>query len=590
VNLASNAWARGCSLQVRGCAPAPTMVRIQGLALEESEFQGRKAAQTFKRQTHCCNDSLFAVAFVLNLLCMGWLATFTWAEEEVMDKISSIGPFDNATLRPFDNATLLGFELEDTVWEDLTVWVENQLALVQRDVRNNFDLVAMAGVVGICTGVIWLQLLQRFTSFVVHVTMLLVVVMTTALGFLLFKYADNCLVKVQSMDVHECVSLQKLSQTESDILRVVSYVLWAVAAMILVAICVLRTKIALTVTIFEEAASSCLTNLGIYPVTMLVLLLVLAVHAAWASTAVFLFGKPGDAVVDISFVQEHHMPVRLLLLYLAFSYFWVIAFLRALFRASVAGIVGNWYFNRHHAAAGSPLLSWWRPLWANLTVSGGSLALGALCVGVCSFLRYVLGKVERWSKANPALATVFKCCKCCLWCVETCFTFVSQYAYVYVAMERCTFCSGAKKSFDLISQYPIQLVVMKAINSFVLLCGKLLLTSTMLIFFFLMLERLERDFCGLFIVLVGIGLLQVFRLQANVIEAAADTVFVCYVMDLNLNDGEAVHLKNSTANLHQKVQSAVAQYERDYPHEIGLQKMSDKSSDDVDIPITSPRP
>ena len=70
------------------------------------------------------------------------------------------------------------------------------------------------------------------------------------------------------------------------------------------------------------------------------------------------------------------------------------------------------------------------------------------------------------------------------------------------------------------------------------------------------------------------GLLQVFRLQANVIGAAADTVFVCYVMDLSLNDCEAVHLKNSAANLHQKVQAAVAQYEADYPQEVQLQKGS----------------
>jgi hypothetical protein len=556
------------------------MARVEGLALgDESEFQGSKSAQTFKKQTHCCNDSIFALIFLLNLVCICWLGAYTYAEGEGMD--GHVERFANISAT-YTNATFFGVDLDDTAMNELTNWAGKQLSLVERDVKSNFDVMAMAGVVGICAGVVWLQLLQRFTSCMVHLTMLLVVVMTTALGFLLNQYADGCLMKVQSFDVHDCVELHKLTGTEADVLRAFSYTLWALAAAILLAIVMLRSKISLTVTIFEEAATSCLTNLGIYPVTVLVLILVLFVHGFWASTAVFLFSFPGDSKLDISFVQEHQMPVRLVLLYLAFSYFWVIAFLKALFHASVAGIVGNWYFNRHHDRN---LLSWWRPLWANLTVSNGSLALGALCVGVCTFLRYLLNKIERAGKGQPAIATLFKCCKCCLFCLEKCFEFVSKYAYVYVAMERCSFCSGAKKSFELISQYPVQLVVMKAINAFVLMCGKILLTSTMLILFVMMLERLERDFCGLFIFVVGLGLLQVFRLQANVIGAAADTVFVCYVMDLSLNDGEAVHLKNSAANLHQKVQSAVDQYERDYPHEIELQK-GGGTSDDASTPIT----
>merc|ERR1711865_318652 len=98
-------------------------------------------------------------------------------------------------------------------------------------------------------------------------------------------------------------------------------------------------------------------------------------------------------------------------------------------------------------------------------------------------------------------------------------------------------------------------------------------------------ESMGRDFCALFVFLVGLALFQVFKTQADVIQAAADTVFVCYVLDLSLNDGEAVHLKNSAANLHQRVQSAVDQYERDYPHEIELQK-GGGTSDDASTPIT----
>ena len=61
------------------------------------------------------------------------------------------------------------------VYNKFTNWVENQLALVERDVQANFDVVAMVGVLGICIGIVWLQLLKRLTSFMVHLTMMLVV-------------------------------------------------------------------------------------------------------------------------------------------------------------------------------------------------------------------------------------------------------------------------------------------------------------------------------------------------------------------------------------------------------------------------------
>ena len=124
----------------------------------------------------------------------------------------------------------------------------------------------------------------------------------------------------------------------------------------------------------------------------------------------------------------------------------------------------------------------------------------------------------------------------------------------------------------------MQLVVMKSINGFVLMCGKLFLTCFMLLLFVMGMEGMGREFCGLFVFLVGLALFQVFKIQADVIQAAVDTVFVCYVLDLSLNDGEAVHLRQSSSGLHQKVSAAVAQYEKEYPEEIEMQKLPARRS------------
>lgn len=340
----------------------------------------------------------------------------------------------------------------------------------------------------------------------------------------------------------------------------------------------------------------------------------------WFSTLSYLYSVPADGDVTMSIVGEASVSTRAMLMYMVFNYLWVCAFLSALFHASVAGIVGSWYFNRHHVPANSPIVSSWMTLWRNVTVSAGSLAFGSLVMGIIGFLRYLLKKAENVSKKQPALATVFKCCKCCLCCLEKFIDIINKYAYVYVAMENCTFCAGAKKSYGLISNYPIQvrpqgqaglrvpkyclsslkhcrslqMVVMRAINGFVLFCGKLFLTLTTMVFFLLFMDKLGREFCVLFVVLCSLGMFQVFRFQANIIAAASDTIFVCYVMDLNLNNGEAIHMQTS-AGLHAKVQAAVSEYEKENPSEVQLTNSNDRSSDSQDgesskedSPLTAP--
>ena len=196
----------------------------------------------------------------------------------------------------------------------------------------------------------------------------------------------------------------------------------------------------------------------------------------------------------------------------------------------------------------------------------GSLATGSFLIGVLSLLRYLTKKAAKLGQKRPVIGGMFKCCSCCLWFVSKAVEVVNKYAYVYVAMEHSSFCNSARKSFKLIAKYPVQLVVMRSINGFVLLCGKLLLTTSCMLCLLFALEELQREFCVVFLLLVTLATFQVFRFQANIIAAAADTIFVCYAMDLDLN-GAAVHLKPSH-RLHAKVKLAVEQYERDYPGQV----------------------
>lgn len=533
--------------------------------------------QSYRRSRCCCTDIPFALLFVVNLVILVWIAVYAIANGDgfegdflLLGKIQTLinGTAGNSSL------TVGGFNLQhQPLWQQFCEWLLAQFALMERDVLRNWDLLLGMLLGGMLLGIIWLQLLKRATSCIVHVTLLLVVVVITLLGFVLFHYSRGCLVSLGSLPTGtiNCMNLHPLTELEAAILKWTAVGVWTIGAIILLAICFLRSKISLTVVIFEEACRGCLNNLGIYPVTFFVAMLVVAFHVFWFSTWMYLFSVPSDQVLGIPWMEESSTSVRGTMIYMLFGYWWTCAFLGALFHSCVSGIVGAWYFERKNVSVSAS-----RTLFTMLTRCMGALATGSFLIGLLSMVRWAIKKLQRLTKKQPALSGILKCCGCCVCLVEKVVSVVNKYAYVYVAMEHATFCVAAKKSFGLIRKYPIQLVVMRAINGFVLLCGKLLLTTTCMLLLVLAMVELERDFCAVFVLVVALATFQVFRFQANIIAAAADTIFVCYAMDLDLNEGEAVHLKQATSNrLHEKVEQAVAGYMRDHPEEaIEMGKMA----------------
>jgi hypothetical protein len=174
------------------------MGKVEVQFADPATFKGQKAAQTFKRQKNCCNDIIFALLFVANLVCVGWLAGYAHVEGKGFDH--SIQSFSNVS-EAMGNETvvLFGVDLGGTsVWKEGTSWLVREFALVERDVERNYDLMAMTGVVGLCLGLVWLQLLKRLTSCMVHLTLFLVVVLTAALGFVVYHYSEGCLVRFDS--------------------------------------------------------------------------------------------------------------------------------------------------------------------------------------------------------------------------------------------------------------------------------------------------------------------------------------------------------------------------------------------------------
>lgn len=142
-------------------------------------------------------------------------------------------------------------------------------------------------------------------------------------------------------------------------------------------------------------------------------------------------------------------------LYALLSLFWVQFTLLNVAFVTVCATVGAWYFSPGTFGRGcfccrKPV--WWGLLRA-LTCSFGSIAFGSLILALMRTIivacQYLADKAQ---KSGGQVAALVCCCFiCCLQCLEKCLTWLTEYAFVYVALYGTGFCTSGVRVFQMLS-------------------------------------------------------------------------------------------------------------------------------------------
>ena len=137
-------------------------------------------------------------------------------------------------------------------------------------------------------------------------------------------------------------------------------------------------------------------------------------------------------------------------------------------------------------------------------------------------------------------------CKCCLWCLEKFMRFINRNAYIMCAMKSTNFCVSAKDGFNLVMRNIVRVVVLNNVISFLLFLGKLVIVTgvgTLSYFVFSgQIPELQNDVPTLnylFTPIVVIVVASYFIASSffGVYSMAVDTIFLCFLEDLERNDG-----------------------------------------------------
>ncbi|XP_055077360.1 choline transporter-like protein 5-B isoform X1 [Periophthalmus magnuspinnatus] len=357
-----------------------------------------------------------------------------------------------------------------------------------------------------------------------------------------------------------------------------------IEGIIVIVLIFLRKRICIAIALLKEASRAIGNIMSTLFYPLVTFLLVTICIAYWAVTAVFL-ASSGEAIYKVSspdgtcmydnstcnptnFSQSniskacpgsqcnfafyggeslYHKNILVFQFCNLFAFLWMVNFTIALGQCTLAGAFASYYWalKKPDDIPPCPLLS---SFSRAIRFHTGSLAFGSLILATVQFIRIVLEDLDHRLKGaqNKFAKYLLKCLKCCFWCLEHFIKFLNRNAYIMIAIHGKNFCTSAKEAFFLLMRNILRVAVLDKVTDFLLFLGKLLISGGVgALGFFVFTHRIPYlqqhlpvlNYIWVPVVTIILGSFIVAQGFFNVYSMCVDTLFLCFLYDLETNDG-----------------------------------------------------
>ncbi|XP_035379218.1 choline transporter-like protein 4 [Electrophorus electricus] len=238
-------------------------------------------------------------------------------------------------------------------------------------------------------------------------------------------------------------------------------------------------------------------------------------------------------------------------IYNVFAFLWCVNFVIALGQCTLAGAFASYYW-AFHKPSDIPTCPLASSFMRALRYHVGSLAFGALILTIVQIIRIILEYIDHKCRAaqNCCVRFILCCLKCCFWCLEKFIKFLNRNAYIMIAIYGKNFCVSAKNAFLLLMRNIIRVVVLDKVTDLLLFFGRLLVVGGVgVLAFYFFSGRLvipgvsftasALNYYWMPIIAVVFGAYLIAHGFFSVYNMCVDTLFLCFLEDLERNDGSA---------------------------------------------------
>lgn len=228
-------------------------------------------------------------------------------------------------------------------------------------------------------------------------------------------------------------------------------------------------------------------------------------------------------------------------------FLWLVNFAIALGQCTLAGAFASYYWT-FRKPAGLPAFPLLAAFSRSLRYHTGSLAFGSLILSLVQMVRIILEYLDSKLKGahNMAARFLLCCLKCCFWCLEKFIKFLNRNAYIMIAIYGKNFCTSAKEAFFLLMRNVLRVAVLDKVTDFLLFLGKVLIVGSVGVLAFFFFTRRIRivteeapslNYYWVPLATVIFGSYLIAHGFFSVYAMCVDTLFLCFLEDLERNDG-----------------------------------------------------
>ncbi|XP_066547782.1 choline transporter-like protein 5-B isoform X2 [Amia ocellicauda] len=243
----------------------------------------------------------------------------------------------------------------------------------------------------------------------------------------------------------------------------------------------------------------------------------------------------------------YHRYIFILQLCNLLVFLWLVNFAIALGQCTLAGAFASYYWAMKKPAD-IPVCPLFSSFGRAIRYHTGSLAFGSLILAIVQLIRIILEYLDHKLKGvQNSFARFLLCClKCCFWCLEHFIKFMNRNAYIMIAIYGKNFCTSAKDAFFLLMRNVVRVAVLDKVTDFLLFLGKVLIAGSVgVLAFFFFTRRIpviqeevpSLNYYWVPLLTVIFGSYLIAHGFFSVYAMCVDTLFLCFLEDLERNDG-----------------------------------------------------
>jgi len=173
----------------------------------------------------------------------------------------------------------------------------------------------------------------------------------------------------------------------------------------------------------------------------------------------------------------------------------------------------------------------------------GTVAFGSLLLALIQLMRvaveYINDRINNITAQNKLIKAIIWFLRTCFFFLEKLIRYLNRNAYIMTAMVGSNFCKASQDAFTLITSNILRGFFVNQVADFVILLGKIFVVGLTTLFFSMTVSEQEDElhFSFIPILLIMVGSYIVASSCLAVYSVAVDTLFLCFLKDVQINDG-----------------------------------------------------